>query len=75
MNPIEASELKLGHYIFMNSRPCKVIELTKSKTGKHGHCKVVLQGQDVINGNKYTDSSPGHKVYMQFQLEEETTKL
>lgn len=75
MNSVEASELKIGQYVFLSKRPCKIIELTKSKTGKHGHCKVNVQGVDVITGNKYIDVFPGHIKLFSFELQRGTYQL
>ena len=38
--------------------PCKVIEVTTSKTGKHGHAKANITGIDIFTGKKYMDISP-----------------
>ena len=32
--------------------PCKIVELTSSKTGKHGHAKISLTATDVAMGRK-----------------------
>ena len=56
--PVRAGELKKGHYVMLKDHPCKVIELTTSKTGKHGHAKANITGVDIFTGNKYMDVSP-----------------
>lgn len=38
--------------------PCKIVETSTSKTGKHGHAKVNMVGQDIFTGRKYEDVSP-----------------
>ena len=38
--------------------PCKVIEMTTSKTGKHGHAKANITGIDIFTGKKYEEISP-----------------
>ena len=38
--------------------PCKVIEMTTSKTGKHGHAKANITGLDIFTGKKYEEISP-----------------
>ena len=38
--PIRAGEVKKGMIVLLKGFPCKVIEVTTSKTGKHGHAKV-----------------------------------
>lgn len=38
--------------------PCKIIEYSTSKTGKHGHAKANIVGVDIFTGRKYEDISP-----------------
>ena len=42
----------------LQARPCKIVEMSTSKTGKHGHAKVHLVGIDLFNGKKYEDICP-----------------
>ena len=51
--PTQASELKVGHYICINDRPCKITDLTDSKTGKHGGRKIHFFTTDLFNEKKY----------------------
>ena len=44
--------------IFRQSRPCKIVEMSTSKTGKHGHATVHLVGIDLFTGKKYEDICP-----------------
>merc|ERR1712023_549137 len=37
--PLQASAIKKGAHAVMKGHPCKVIETSTSKTGKHGHAK------------------------------------
>ena len=44
-------------------RPCKVVDYSTSKTGKHGHAKASITGIDIFTGKKYEDSLPtSHNV-------------
>ena len=43
---------------FFQSRPCKIVEMSTSKTGKHGHAKVHMVGLDIFNNKKYEDICP-----------------
>ena len=44
--------------VMLKGFPCKVIEVTTSKTGKHGHAKANITGIDIFTGKKYMDISP-----------------
>jgi translation initiation factor 5A len=39
--------------------PCKVVEVHKSKTGKHGNAKMRFVGIDIYTRKKYEDWFPG----------------
>eukprot|EP00501_MAST-03F_sp_TOSAG23-6_P000579 GSMAST32.ASY1.ANO1.600.1 assembled CDS len=56
--PIRAGEVKKGGHVLLKDHPCKVIEVTVSKTGKHGHAKAKITGIDIFTGHKYQDVSP-----------------
>ena len=38
--PQQASAVRKNGHIIIKGRPCKVVEMSTSKTGKHGHAKV-----------------------------------
>ena len=62
--PIRAGEVKKGAYAFLKGFPCKVIEISTSKTGKHGHAKANMVGTDIFTGQKKQDISPcSHTMY------------
>ena len=57
--PLSISDVKKGTHIVMGEgRPCKVMEISTSKTGKHGHAKANITGVDIFNGRKYQDVCP-----------------
>ena len=57
--PKQAGELGKGDLIVMgDKRPCKIVEYSVSKTGKHGHAKASYTTVDIFDGRKYEDSSP-----------------
>merc|ERR1711916_13876 len=47
-----------GMIVMLKGFPCKVIEVTTSKTGKHGHAKANITGLDIFTGQKKVDISP-----------------
>merc|ERR1719423_477389 len=42
----------------IKGRPCKIVEMSTSKTGKHGHAKVHLVALDIFTGKKLEDICP-----------------
>ncbi|CCW70890.1 unnamed protein product [Phytomonas sp. Hart1] len=65
--PMAAGALKKGGHICINNRPCKVIDLSVSKTGKHGHAKVSIIATDIFTGNRLEDQAPStHNVEVPF---------
>lgn len=37
--PIDIGSLKVGSYVIVDNEPCRIVDLTKSKPGKHGSAK------------------------------------
>jgi translation initiation factor 5A len=61
--PAQAGSLKKGDYIVIDDKPCKIMELTTAKTGKHGHAKASITAIDIFTGKKYEMSTPtSHNV-------------
>lgn len=61
--PAQAGSLKKGDYIVIDGHPCKIMELTTSKTGKHGHAKASITAIDIFTGKKLEESAPtSHNV-------------
>jgi len=56
--PAQCSSLRKGGYVNLKGFPCKIVDMSTSKTGKHGHAKVHLVGVDIFSGKKYEDLSP-----------------
>ncbi|KAJ1991364.1 translation initiation factor eIF5A [Dimargaris cristalligena] len=56
--PIQCSALRKNGYVVIKGRPCKIVDMSTSKTGKHGHAKVNMVGIDIFTGRKYEDLSP-----------------
>lgn len=38
--PVQCSSLRKNGFVMLKARPCKIMEMSTSKTGKHGHAKV-----------------------------------
>ena len=56
--PLAAGSLKKGGHVCIKGWPCKIIELTTSKTGKHGHAKANITAVDIFTGKKYEEVCP-----------------
>ncbi len=49
---VEVRELKKGNYIVIDGEPCKIIDYSSSKPGKHGSAKVRIEGSSIFDGRK-----------------------
>lgn len=55
---MQCSALRKNGHVVIKGRPCKIIDMSTSKTGKHGHAKVHLVATDIFTGKKLEDLSP-----------------
>lgn len=56
--PMQCSALRKNGHVVIKGRPCKIIDMSTSKTGKHGHAKVHLVATDIFTQKKLEDLSP-----------------
>ena len=56
--PMEGGQIRKGGYLMIKGRPTKVIEVSTSKTGKHGHAKCHFVAIDIFTGKKMEDLVP-----------------
>jgi len=56
--PMEAGQIRKGGYIMIKGNPCKVVDVSTSKTGKHGHAKCNFVATNIFNGKKLEDMIP-----------------
>jgi translation initiation factor 5A len=58
MTSIPVNKLRKNGYVMLEGRPCRVVDIAKSKTGKHGHAKASIAGLDLFTGRRYEAHLP-----------------
>jgi len=53
--PVKCSSLRKNGFVLIQEHPCKIMDMTTSKTGKHGGAKVHLVGIDIFTERKYEE--------------------
>ena len=56
--PVELGSLKVGSYIVIDGEPCRIVEMTKSKPGKHGSAKARVVAIGIFDGVKRSIVKP-----------------
>lgn len=56
--PMQAGALRKGGHCMLKGHPCKIVEISISKTGKHGHAKAHIIGIDIFSAKKCEDLCP-----------------
>merc|ERR1712151_661042 len=65
--PLQGGELRKGSFVMIKGKPCKVIDYSTSKTGKHGHAKAHIVALDIFTSRKYEDLCPtSHNMEVPF---------
>ena len=49
-----AGDLKIGSYAIIDNEPCQIVDIDKSKPGKHGSAKIRASGISLFDGKKKT---------------------
>ena len=57
---VGAGSLKKGDTIIIDGAPCKIADVTTSKSGKHGHAKINLVAVGLLDGKKRNIIMPSH---------------
>ncbi len=50
--PIDVGRLRVGGYMIIEEEPCRIVDITKSKPGKHGSAKARIVAIGVFDGVK-----------------------
>jgi len=53
-----AGELKKGSYVVLDGEPCEVLNVSKSKPGKHGAAKVRIEARGIFDGSRRSKIFP-----------------
>merc|ERR1739844_262265 len=65
-----------GSYLMIKGKPCKCVEVSTSKTGKHGHAKAHIVALDIFTEKKYEDLCPTyHNLEVPFVTRTEVQAL
>jgi len=56
--PTEVGALKVGSYVIIENEPCRIVDLAKSKPGKHGSAKARVVAVGVFDGVKRSFVKP-----------------
>jgi translation initiation factor 5A len=56
--PVEVGAIKTGSYVMVDNEPCRIVDYTKSKPGKHGSAKARVVAIGVFDGVKRTFVKP-----------------
>merc|ERR1711862_662230 len=65
--PQQAGEIRKGSHLMIKGFACKCVEVSTSKTGKHGHAKAHIVAIDIFSGKKMEDLCPtSHNLEVPF---------
>jgi len=56
--PVSVGSLKVGQNVIIDGEPCKIVDLEKSKPGKHGSAKARLVAMGIFDNQKRSMISP-----------------
>lgn len=56
--PVELAALKVGSYVMVEDEPCRIVNYTKSKPGKHGSAKARVVAIGVFDSVKRSFVKP-----------------
>jgi len=56
--PAGVGSLRVGRYIIVDGEPCRIVDVTKSKPGKHGSAKARIVAIGIFDGVKRSFVKP-----------------
>ena len=56
--PVDVGSLRVGGYIIVDGEPCRIVDITKSKPGKHGSAKARVVAIGIFDSVKRSFVKP-----------------
>jgi len=56
--PVDVGSLRVGGYMLIDDQPCRIVDITKSKPGKHGSAKARIVAIGTFDGVKRSIVKP-----------------
>jgi translation initiation factor 5A len=56
--PVDVGSLRVGGYMIVDGEPCHIVDITKSKPGKHGSAKARIVAIGIFDGVKRSIVKP-----------------
>ena len=56
--PVAAGDARKGGFLLIKGKPCKIVDVSKAKVGKHGAAKCHFIGVDIFTGKKLESICP-----------------
>ena len=56
--PVDVGSLKVGGYMMADGEPCRIVDISKSKPGKHGSAKARIVAIGIFDGVKRSIVKP-----------------
>jgi translation initiation factor 5A len=56
--PVDVGSLRVGGYMMIEGEPCHIVDITKSKPGKHGSAKARIVAIGVFDGGRRSFVKP-----------------
>ena len=50
--PVDVGELRVGGYMIIDGEPCRIVDIAKSKPGKHGSAKARIVAIGIFDNQK-----------------------
>ena len=75
-HPETANSMRKGDVVMLKGHPCKIVDYSSSKPGKHGAAKIKFCGLDVFTGSKYEEiCSSTHNIDVPYVTRSEYTLM